>query len=130
LCATTARSSSDAGGNHHPFNAMEREVQEELGVELDRQRLRATGLVRTMHGCELCFRGSVSLSFDRLLEVQADSATDSEIEALQPIDDSPSAITAFLASHVTDLVPSGRACLLLYGREAYGEGWYRVAGLR
>ena len=122
--------SLDAGENRHPFDALEREVREELGVDLDRQRLYATGLVRTMYGCELCFRGSVSLSFDRLLEMQANSATDSEIEALQSIDDSPSAIAAFLAAHLTDLVPSGRACLLLYGREAYGEGWYRAASLR
>ena len=26
-----------------------------------------------------------------------------------------------------DLAPPGRACLLLYGREAYGEEWYEAA---
>ncbi len=114
------------GRQPHPFDALMREVREELGVELDRARLFATGLVRTIYGSELCFRGDVALSFDDLLKMQAGPATDSEIETLQALHDSPPAVAGFLAAHPTDLVPSGRACLLLYGREAYGEGWYNA----
>ncbi len=116
----------DAGSPPHPFDTIEREVREELCVNLDRARLSATGLVRTVYGSEICFSCRSALSFDRLLEIQAGMATDSEIETLQALDDSPPAVAAFLAEHPTDLVPSGRACLLLYGSEAYGEDWYKA----
>ena len=116
------------GRRPHPFDTLEREVREELGVELDGDYLSATGLVRTIYGSEICFRCRLALSFDRVLKLQAGLGTDSEIETLQAVDDSPPAVAAFLAAHRADLVPSGRACLLLYGREAYGEEWYKARG--
>jgi 8-oxo-dGTP pyrophosphatase MutT (NUDIX family) len=117
----------DAGREPHPFDTLEREVREELGVDLDRAHLYITGLVRTIYGSEICFRCRLALSFDHLLNIQAGSGTDSEIETLEAMDDSPAAVATFLAAHPADLVPSGRACLLLYGREAYGEEWYKTA---
>lgn len=115
------------GRDPHPFDTLEREVREELGVDLDETHLSATGLVRTIYGSEICFRCRVTLSFDRLLAIQAGPGTDSEIETLEAVDDSPAAVAAFLAAHRADLVQSGRACLLLYGREAYGEEWHKAA---
>ncbi len=115
------------GKTPHPFDALEREVREELGVDLHGAPLSATGLVRTAYGSEICFRCSLALSFDHLLMIQAGSTTDAEIETLEPVDNSPGALAAFLAAHTADFVPSGRACLLLYGREAYGEGWRPAA---
>ncbi len=94
----------------HPFDTLEREVREELGVDLDETHLSATGLVRTIYGSEICFRCRVTLSFDRLLAIQAGPGTDSEIETLEALDDSPAAVAAFLAAHRADLVQSGRAC--------------------
>jgi len=114
------------GSEPHPFDALEKEVREELGVDLDRARLSATGLVGAIYGSEVCFRCRLAVSFERLLKVQAGSGTDGEIETLQAIDDSPEAVAAFLAAHLEGLVPSGRACLLLYGREAYGEEWCKA----
>jgi 8-oxo-dGTP pyrophosphatase MutT (NUDIX family) len=115
------------GRQPHPFDALKREVHEELGVDLDEAHFCATGLVRALYGSELCFRCRVSISFDDLLRIQAGLGEDSEIEKLQPLDDAPDAVASFLAAHLADLAPPGRACLLLYGREAYGEEWYEAA---
>ena len=114
----------DALGNHpNPFETLRREVREELGLILDGP-LCVAGLVRAVYGSELCFYYRLPISFEHLLEIKADSETDCEIDALQAVEDSPSAVASFLVRHTTDFVPSGRACLLLYGREAYGESWY------
>ena len=114
----------DALGNQpNPFDTLRREVREELGLTIE-SPLYGTGLVRTVGGFELCFRCRLPISFQRLLEIKANGRTDSEIDALEAIDDSPSAVASFLVRHTADFVPSGRACLLLYGREAYGEDWY------
>lgn len=106
-----------------PFATLAREVREELGLLLDGPVF-STGLVRTVYGSELCFYCRLSISFEQLVEVMARGETDREIDALEPLDDSPAAVASFLECHTADFVPAGRACLLLYGREAYGESWY------
>ncbi len=115
------------GRQPHPFDTLKREVGEELGVDLDEARLCATGLVRALYGSEICFRCRLALSFDDVLKIQTGLGADSEIETLQAVDDSPEAVSSFLTAHSRNLAPPGRACLLLYGREAYGEGWYEGA---
>ena len=107
----------------NPFDTLRREVREELGFILEGP-LYGTGLVRAVYGAELCFYCCLQFSFERLLGIKANAETDCEIDALEAIDDSPAAVASFLVRHTTDFVPSGRACLLLYGREAYGEDWY------
>ena len=110
-------------GQPNPFDTLRREVREELGLILEGP-LYGTGLVRAVYGSELCFYCRLPISFERLLEIKANGETDCEIDALEAIEDSPAAVASFLVRHTTDLVPSGRACLILYGREAYGEHWY------
>ncbi len=110
-------------GQPNPFDTLRREVREELGLILE-DPLYGTGLVRAVYGFELCFYSRLPISFERLLEIKADGDTDCEIDALEAIEDSPAAVASFLLRHTTDFVPSGRACLLLYGRGAYGEHWY------
>jgi 8-oxo-dGTP pyrophosphatase MutT (NUDIX family) len=105
-----------------PFDALAREVREETGLKIDTPS--GTGLVRTVGGSELCFYYRLSLSSPEVLEIKAREKTDSEIEHVEFIDDSPRSIATFLSAHSIDLVPSGMACLLLYGREAYGDAWY------
>jgi len=111
------------GRQPHPFDTLKREVGEELGVDLDEAHLCATGLVRALYGSEICFRCRLAQSFDDVLKIQTGFGADSEIETLQALDDSPEAVSSFLTAHSLDLAPPGRACLLLYGREAYGEEW-------
>ena len=110
-------------GKLHPFDTIKREVLEELALTFEAP-LYATGLVRAVTGSEICFYGRLPIPYKTLLEIKERGKTDSEIEALETIDDSPSAIAAFLADHTTDFVPFGRACLLLYGHIAYGKEWY------
>ena len=114
------------GNEPHPFDTLKREVREELGVDLDEAHLRATGLVRALYGSEICFRCRLALCFDDVMKIQAGLGTDSEIETLETLDDAPDAVASFLAAHFANLAPPGRACLLLYGREAYGEEWYEA----
>jgi hypothetical protein len=107
----------------HPFDTIKREVLEELALTLEAP-LYATGLIRAATGSEICFYSRLPISYKTLLEIKERGKTDSEIETLETIDDSPSAIAAFLADHTADFVPLGRACLLLYGHIAYGKQWY------
>ncbi len=107
----------------NPFRTLRREIQEELGSAPEGP-VYATSLVRAVYGSELCFFSRLRLSFDDLLQVQAGGGTDAEIDSLVGIDDAPAALASFLNRHPVDLVPSGRACLLMYGREAYGKRWY------
>jgi 8-oxo-dGTP pyrophosphatase MutT (NUDIX family) len=117
----------DALDNHpNPFATLKREVREELGLILD-SPLHVTGLVRAVWGSELCFYRRLPISFEHLLETKTIAETDCEIDLLQAVEDSPSAVASFLVCHTIDLVPSGRACLFLYGREAHGDS---LSGLR
>jgi 8-oxo-dGTP pyrophosphatase MutT (NUDIX family) len=115
------------GETPHPFATLRREVHEELGIDLDEAALRVTGLIRALYASEVCFRCPLPVSFEEVAKMQDRVVTDSEIEALEPLDDSPGAVAAFLAAHPSDMAPPGRACLLLYGRNAYGDEWYRAA---
>ena len=115
------------GSEPHPFETLKREVREELGVDLEEAHLSATGLVCALYGSEVCFLCRLALSFDDVLGIQAGLGSDSEIETLEALYDSSDAVAAFLKAHPADLAPPGRACLLLYGREAYGEKWYEAA---
>lgn len=112
-----------SAGRPNPFDALKREVREELALSIE-DPLYATGLVRAVYGSELCFYSRLSISFDDLLEIKEKGETDCEIDTLEEVEDSPSVVASFLAGHIKDFVPSGRACLLLYGREAYGAKWY------
>ncbi|WP_028893125.1 NUDIX hydrolase [Syntrophorhabdus aromaticivorans] len=113
-------------GRPNPFDALKREVREELALSIE-DPVYATGLVRAIYGSELCFYSRLSISFNDLLEIKENGETDCEIDTLEEVEDSPSAVASFLAGHTGDFVPSGRACLLLYGREAYGAKWYEDA---
>lgn len=113
----------ERGPDSHPFDTLIREVREELGVALETTDLRATGLVRTVHGSEMCFSCRLPCSFDELVSMLTRPSVDSEIDSIIPLDDTPSALAGFLAAHLNDFVPSGRACLLFHGRMSYGERW-------
>jgi hypothetical protein len=112
------------GMQPHPFRVVIREVREELGIEPDDTCLKATGIIRAHYGSEVCFYCRLTESFDEVLRVCTGMGPDSEIEVLEFIHDSPLEIAVFLTAHVTDMAPPGRACLLLYGRQAYGDDWY------
>lgn len=109
----------------HPFDTVKREVQEELALTLEAP-LYATGLVRTVTGSEICFYSRLPIHYKTLLESKERGKTDSEIETLETIEDSPSTVAAFLCDHTNDFVPSGRACLLLYGQITYGKQWISI----
>jgi hypothetical protein len=117
------KAADTASGGPDPFEVINREVREELGVVLDGEPL-ATGLIRTAMGSEVCFSSSIPISFKALLETKAGAGTDGEIDDLLGIGDSPMSVMSFLMDHDRDIVPSGRACLLLHGRVAYGGQWY------
>jgi 8-oxo-dGTP pyrophosphatase MutT (NUDIX family) len=115
-----------ANGRPDPFEVIRREVLEELGLVLE-AKPPATGLIRTAMGSELCFSSRLSISFDDLLEMKAKCSTDAELDDLMGIADSPTGVLSFLLDHDPDFVPSGRACLLLHGRNAYGKDWHDEA---
>jgi 8-oxo-dGTP pyrophosphatase MutT (NUDIX family) len=118
-----------ASGKPDPHEAIRREVAEELGIVLEATP-QATGLIRTPMGSELCFSSRLPMSFGRLVETKTIAKIDAEIGDLMEIPDSPAGILSFLLDHDPEVVSSGRACLLLHGREAHGRDWYEEAMTR
>jgi 8-oxo-dGTP pyrophosphatase MutT (NUDIX family) len=120
------RGMDTANGRPDAFRAMKREVLEELGVTIP-AGLVATGLVRTSVGSELCFSCRLDHTFDDILKIKTQGKTDAEIDELLALPDRPNRVLAFLEEHLDEIVPSGRACLLLHGLHNYDEEWYGAA---
>jgi 8-oxo-dGTP pyrophosphatase MutT (NUDIX family) len=113
-------------GRPDPFFAITREVREELGLVLIPDRLVALGLVRNLfiRHPEIVFCYALRESFNDVREVLENSVTDDEIDQLEAAEDTSDGLASFLRTHHGLFTPSGEACLLLYGRRMYGEGWY------
>ncbi|TAK35809.1 MAG: NUDIX hydrolase [Chloroflexota bacterium] len=102
-----------------PFQAMAREIREEIDLEIAPRDFVVLGLVydrRTPHP-ELCLTVSTQLSF---AEVVRRVPRESEVLQIESIDAKPTALSSFLAANHGNLTPTGAACLALYAawREA------------
>jgi 8-oxo-dGTP pyrophosphatase MutT (NUDIX family) len=115
-----------AHGVPDPFGAMKREVLEEIGVGLKDENLICTGLVRNLviRHPEVCFRAAIDQTFDEVVKISTTSHLDGEIDELLGIDDTAEAVARFIALHQEDIVATGKACLLLYGKYRYGNSWF------
>lgn len=105
----------ERGKDADSFVAMARELNEELGLEVDANRLLCTGLIYDLWHphFELCFTAYVDVSFASLSGVVP---LEQEHGHLESIADNPAALRRFLARWHNRMAPSGEACLLLHGR--------------
>jgi hypothetical protein len=115
----------DGTGRPDPFGAILREVREEIGVTLERENVVCAGLVRNrlIPHPELCFRASVSESFDEITGALHGRRIDQEIDELVGVDDTPEGLARFIMGVHDTIVATGEACLLLHGSHAFGPGW-------
>lgn len=109
-----------------PFEGMAREVREEAGIEVNRDELTALALVRNrvIRHPEVCFFAPLQATFQDLGRLQKSTLVDGEIEGFVAVDDTPEDLGRFIAEHHDDFVATGEACLLLYGKDRYGEAWF------
>jgi hypothetical protein len=105
-----------------PFGWMQSELHEELGIEIGFiSDMQCMGIVRDEHNArpELVFVSHLSVSAGRFAHSQGPEHSD-----LVLLDDKASILQQFLAEQRDLLVPSGMACLLLYGKSNFPSNWY------
>lgn len=113
-------------GRPDPFMAITREVKEELGLGLFPDEPVALGLVQNLwiRHPEIVFSCRLRESFEDVKGILGRSTTDDEIDELQIVEDTSDDLSSFMRNHHGFFTASGEACLLLYGRQTYGEDWY------
>ncbi|MDO8674009.1 MAG: NUDIX hydrolase [Dehalococcoidia bacterium] len=106
-----------------PVRAIQREVREETGLDLDHSRFTCLALVydRITPHPELCFTAPISLTFDEVRQLQG---TDGEVNRLEFIEDSPASLRNFILANHGNISATGEPCLILYGKRRFGRGWH------
>ncbi len=109
-----------------PFEGVAREVREEAGVEVKKDDLTALALVRNriVRHPEICLYAPLQATFHDLGRLQGSTFVDGEIEGFVAVEDRPEDLGRFIAEHHDDFVATGEACLLLYGKDRFGEDWF------
>ena len=105
-----------------PFQAMAREMREEIDLEINPWEFLVLGLacdLRTPHP-ELCLTVSTKMSFG---QVARRVPRDGEVLELESVGADSAALGAFLLENHGNLTPSGEACLTLYGAWRHGDDW-------
>lgn len=106
----------------NPFAWMQQELQEELSIAPAMiQRMRCLGLARDERQLR------TELLFETTLHVPAESFATRwgpEHSALMVIEDRAETMGEFVSTHAARFVPTGLACLMLYGKRQYGLSWH------
>lgn len=113
-------------GTPNPFEAIKREIYEEIGLEIPISRFRLLGLAYdliTPHP-ELCFCCSVDLTMSEITRRYSQAKTDAEIDAIEYIQNSETGIKQFVIANHGNISVTGEACLLLFGGYLHGEEWF------
>jgi 8-oxo-dGTP pyrophosphatase MutT (NUDIX family) len=121
------RSQDFRNGIPDPFQAIAREVKEEVGLKLRADTIQLVGIVYdliTPHP-EICFCTESNLSSKEITDIFLNSETDREVDKLVYIDASEDRLAKFIISQRRFTSVTGQACLSLYGRHKYGTGWFR-----
>jgi hypothetical protein len=108
-----------------PFGWMARELCEELGIEpAFIAGMRCLGLVRDElnQGPEIIFVTDLNVPAHRFARDLGPEHGD-----LLHLADQAASLSHFVAAHGAETVPSGLACLLLYGKQRFGPTWRRAA---
>jgi 8-oxo-dGTP pyrophosphatase MutT (NUDIX family) len=110
------------GGLPCPFEAMRREIREEVGIDID--DIVCTGLIydQTAPHPELCFYAKSSLTFAEIVKCQP---ADIEVISWLSIDDNPETLAGYIKANFDNIAVPGLANLIFYGKYKYGDSWSR-----
>jgi len=105
----------DQKGIPEPFKGIDREVKEEVGLELDINNIIFLGLAEDtiIPHYELCFLSEIDLSSVEVLTVFNEMKTDGEFNHPIFIDFNKESINSFLEDNNEKFSPTGRDCLIM-----------------
>jgi 8-oxo-dGTP pyrophosphatase MutT (NUDIX family) len=121
------RSQDFRNGMPDPFQAIAREVKEEVGLKLESDTIQLVGMVYdlvTPHP-EMCFCAESNLSSTEITDIFLNCEKDCEVDNLEYIDASEDKLATFIQSQRSLTSVTGQACLTLYGKHKYGTKWFR-----
>lgn len=109
----------------NPKHAIEREVHEELHLDVFNQVNSILGLVydNLNPHPEICFQHALQLSL-QAVQAQLASKTPSEVKEVIGVANTPDALADFLFAHQQDIAVTGYGCLLLHGKKTFGTDWF------
>jgi 8-oxo-dGTP pyrophosphatase MutT (NUDIX family) len=113
-------------GMPDPFQAIAREVKEEVGLKLRNDTIQLIGMVYdlvTPHP-EMCFCAESNLSSKEITNIFLNSKKDREVDKLEYIVASEDKLAKFIHSGRSSTSVTGLACLTLYGKHKYGDRWF------
>lgn len=121
------RNKDDANHIPSPFQAISREIYEEVGLEISLNKITCLGIVyvETLPHPEMCFYALTNLTYDDIIKLEPE---DMEVEHWRYIENNPDSLANFILANYDDIASPGLAGLLLYGEMRFGEKW--VANLR
>jgi 8-oxo-dGTP pyrophosphatase MutT (NUDIX family) len=121
------RSQDFRNGMPDPFQAIAREVKEEVGLKLQVDTIQLMGMVYdlvTPHP-EMCFCAESNLSSKEITNIFLNSEKDREVDKLEYIVSSEDKLAKFIQSQRSLTSITGQVCLTLYGKHKYGTQWFR-----
>lgn len=103
-----------------PFHAIQREVREETGIELDLDRIVCLGAIydNVMPHPELCFYAATDLSY---VETKRLAITEREVELWEFIENRRDSIVSFLNDHEREVTSVATADLTLYIKHKFAD---------
>ncbi len=108
-----------------PFVNIQKELGEELGVQPNHiTRMHCLGLVEDPQTLqyELAFETRVNTSMSNFVELRG-----LEHDKLLFVEDAAESLIGFVTRYWNRIVPTGLACLALYGKRRFGRVWYAEA---
>ena len=108
-----------------PFFSIEREVMEEIFVDISKCNGVLTGFVydkRTPHP-ELCFSYPIDFDLAEVL-VRLRMASSKEVGEIIGLSNDEESISKFFLDNLDSTSVTGLGCLLLHGLNAFGNAWY------
>jgi len=120
------RSQDFRNGMPDPFQAIAREVKEEVGLKLESDAIQLVGMVYdlvTPHP-EMCFCAESNLPSTEITDIFLNCEKDCEVDNLEYIDASEDKLAMFIQSQRSLTSVTGQACLTLYGKHKYGDRWF------
>lgn len=125
---------ADESGNWNPFQTIIRELAEETGIyksELSSNDFVLTGIIfnKSSNQPVVTFAAKTFLTAEHIKERELVGKTDGEVR-VRFIPNTYTAIEDMLLTFAASSSPSGIASLLFYGRQQFGDEWYKKINSR